>query len=105
MADLNIRLRGTSQWVVDELDKIVQTEAYESRNQLINHILEMYVSSRSEFLLRALPEITREMCNASLEELSDHVTAVLHSLTITYRHIAKTADEIRALLALEKRES
>lgn len=101
MADLSIRIRGTSQWVVDMLDKIVAEEGYESRNQLINHILEAYATSRSDFFVSALPDITRELCRTAIDELAETVRTHNKNIEITYKHIARIADELRAVISSE----
>lgn len=96
MAEL--RTRNTPDWIIKALDEIVEKEMYENRQELVNHILELYVSSRSRFFTSALPDVVRELCEASIEEQNNNLHSALKNVAITYAHIADTVDELRSLL-------
>ena len=64
-------LRISNPKLIEELDRIVSEEKYESRNQLINEILELYVGTRSNFVCKALPSIVNSLCTEAMSQTTE----------------------------------
>lgn len=85
MAKITIRMQDDK--IIDALDEIVIKENYESRNQLICEILELYIGTKNSFITNALPTIINNLCmdsishsNAASEKMYDNIVPILKKL-------------------------
>ncbi len=99
MATVNIRI--TDENLLRELDRIVETEGYASRNQLINHILEIYVSARSQFASQALPSIVKNLCTDSIMQTIEISSQPLKTIVQLQSSIFNMLRDIAIVLGIE----
>lgn len=95
MAD--IKIRNVDPIVVQQLDDIVAQKNYSSRNELINEILTLYVTSSNVFFNKTLLPTVKFLAK---EAISEHQEVIDKSLTITQEINQKILEELKKLTEL-----
>lgn len=92
MAEFKIRI--TDESLIKALDKIVSDENYESRNQLVVHILTLYCSCRDKFIINSLPSIVNSLCQEAITQQTEISQKILEISLPLLAEIDKKLDEI-----------
>ncbi|MFT3950669.1 MAG: hypothetical protein QM689_01675 [Oscillospiraceae bacterium] len=99
MAEL--KFRDINPTVIEQLDRIVKNENYDSRNQLVNEILTLYVASRNEFFLKALPPTVHSLCTNLITDQNEALEKTLDALIPIYRKLLDRMDELISLFRMD----
>lgn len=95
MAEL--KFRDINPNVIAALDDIVEKENYASRNQLVNEILTHYVTCKSDFFIKTLPEVTASLCRAEIKNCSDAADETINSIIPIFIKILNDLDDIKSI--------
>lgn len=97
----DIMVRGVSEAVISELDKITKTEHYSSRNQLISEILELYTASHSSLFRKAITPVVSSLCFDAINKQNENNEHLVNLLLPLMTKILKSLDDIRAIFSPE----
>lgn len=97
----DIKIRGVDKNIVKALDEIVDKEKYPSRNTLLLEIIEMYISSRSSFFLKALPPTIHYVAKDCLINQSEKAEDLAKSTCEINIQILKKLNEIASIFDVE----
>ena len=93
----DIKIRNVDPVIIKSLDDIVVQKKYSSRNELINEILTLYVTSSSVFFNKTLlPTVTF----LAKEAISEHQDIIEKSLALAQEINLKVLEELRKLTEL-----
>lgn len=93
----NIIIRNVDPTVIKLLDDIVDQKKYSSRNELINEILTLYVTSSSIFFNKTLlPTVTF----LAKEAIAEHQDIIEKSLAVSQEINLKVLEELKKLIDL-----
>lgn len=92
MAELKIRI--TDDDLLQTLDQIVSDENYESRNQLVVHILTLYCSCRDKFVINSLPTIVNNLCQEAISQQAEISSKILEIIIPLLADIDRKLQEI-----------
>lgn len=95
MAD--IKIRNVNPIVVQQLDDIVLKENYSSRNELINEILTLYVTSSNAFFNKALLPTVQFLAK---EAIAEHQEIIEKSLEVSQEINLKVLEELKKITEL-----
>lgn len=96
MAEFKIRI--TDESLIKALDKIVSDENYESRNQLVVHILTLYCSCRDKFIINSLPSIVNNLCQETITQTAETTQKLLEIFAPVLAEIDKKLNEIEIFI-------
>ena len=97
---IEIKLRITNDELIRRLDEIVKKEGFESRNQLINEILALYVGAKDRFVCKVLPPVVNSICTQTINETIESSQKTLESLFTLAKKLSSDASLIATYLEL-----
>ena len=100
MAD--IKIRGLTDNTIIALDNIVNNnDIYSSRNDLLVDIINLYVSSREHFFLKALPPVVQSLCTESINKNQEMLDKSLEATYNVNVAVLQKLDKIYSLFAVD----
>lgn len=99
MAELKIR--DVDEMVILLLDEIAAREKYSSRNQLLQEIVRLYVTSHHEFFSKSLPPTVQFLCVEAISEHQIYVEKALEVTNAVSLNLLSKMDKLYALFESE----
>ncbi len=99
MADLKIR--DVDPFLVKLLDQLVIKEKYQSRNQLLQEIVRLYVTNRHEFFSQSLVPTIQFLSKEAISENHESTQASIEAVTNININVLKKLDKLYSLFEYE----
>lgn len=100
-----IKFRVEDDSLIDKLDEIVQAKEYASRSDLINDILQQYVTVGDKMFLNALPPVLHTLCTAELERFNEQSELTVDTVMLALKRFMLSLEKFEALLNLSSDSS
>ncbi|WP_295211616.1 ribbon-helix-helix domain-containing protein [Ruminococcus sp.] len=94
---MDIKLRISDENLLKKIDEAIEKEGFSSRNQFINHIIKLYITSRDTFFLGAFSPVMREICKENIAEqqkINEHLLKNIERIMIK---ILESTTDIRGI--------
>lgn len=95
----NIIIRNVDPEIIKLLDEIVDQKKYSSRNELINEILTLYVTSSSAYFNKALLPTIQFLAKEAIAEQQDIIEK---SLAVSQEINLKVLEELKKITELSE---
>ncbi|MFA5658260.1 MAG: hypothetical protein WC900_03160 [Oscillospiraceae bacterium] len=97
----NILIRDVDPFLITLLDQLVLKEKHQSRNQLLQEIIRLYVTSKHEFFSKSLVPTIQFLSKEAISEHQDAVASSLEAVTNININVLKKLDKLYALFEYE----